>query len=215
MANLALLIFGVVFITQAVSWIGKSVLQELAFSLYARIFLSSLYSKQRTLRSQVLKEKADLAKTSSQDEFAKWAKLKRKVEKSLADLETINSQLGSAKTSFSLRFSSVLWLVTTGAQLVLVWWYRRQPVFYLPQTWTPGVVRWILSFPSAPSGSVSSGAWCTVCKRVLSTLEEIVKDLILPSGVTAPIPTAPVPATSEKTPAARIEPLEIEHDKLD
>jgi len=38
----------------------------------------------------VLQDKADLSKTSSQDEFAKWAKLKRKVDKGLADLEKLS-----------------------------------------------------------------------------------------------------------------------------
>ena len=60
----------------------------------------------------------------------------------------------------------------------------------------------MLSFPSAPkgqlarspiltydeltvSGSVSSAAWAAVCKRVLLTAEEVVKDLLIP-GPAAP-----------------------------
>ena len=39
----------------------------------------------------MLKDKAELARTSSQDEFAKWARLRRKVDKSLADLEKIST----------------------------------------------------------------------------------------------------------------------------
>ena len=35
-------------------------------------------------------DKAELAKTSSQDEFAKWAKLRRKLDKGIADLEKIS-----------------------------------------------------------------------------------------------------------------------------
>jgi len=41
-------------------------------------------------------DKAELGKTSSQDEFAKWARLRRKVDKSLADLEKISTSLHSA-----------------------------------------------------------------------------------------------------------------------
>jgi hypothetical protein len=90
MPNLALLILITVFLTQAVSWIGSSVLQSFAFSTYSRIFLSSKSKQQRVLRKQVLQDKAELARTSSQDEFAKWARLRRKVDKSLADLEKIS-----------------------------------------------------------------------------------------------------------------------------
>lgn len=91
MPNLALLILITVFLTQAVSWIGSSVLQSFAFSTYSRIFLSSKSKQQRVLRKQVLQDKAELASTSSQDEFAKWARLRRKVDKSLADLERIST----------------------------------------------------------------------------------------------------------------------------
>ena len=98
MPNLAALILITVFLTQAVSWIGSSVLQSTAFNIYSRIFLSSKSKQQRILRKQVLKDKAELARTSSQDEFAKWARLRRKVDKSLAELEKI-----SMSTSIGLR----------------------------------------------------------------------------------------------------------------
>jgi hypothetical protein len=106
MPNLAALILITVFLTQAVSWIGKSVLQSTAFNIYSRIFLSSKSKQQRILRKQVLKDKAELARTSSQDEFAKWARLRRKVDKSLADLEKISTSLeisGEARYSSTIR----------------------------------------------------------------------------------------------------------------
>lgn len=105
MPNLAALILITVFLTQAVSWIGKSVLQSTAFNIYSRIFLSSKSKQQRILRKQVLKDKAELARTSSQDEFAKWARLRRKVDKSLADLEKISTfTRHRAKLDFRVRF---------------------------------------------------------------------------------------------------------------
>lgn len=167
--NLAVLIFLVVLLTQVVAWIGKSVLQEAAFSLYSSIFLSSAYRDQKKLRKQVLEDKAELGRTSSQDEFAKWAKLKRKLDKGLADLEktselaraarfspayanTTDTTLTSSRSTFALRFSSLIWVFTTGAQLVLVWWFRKQAVFWIPDQWLPGPVAYILRFPSAPKG---------------------------------------------------------------
>lgn len=85
--NLAVLIFLVVLLTQVVAWIGKSVLQEAAFSIYSSVLLAKAQRQQTKLRKQVLEDKAELGRTSSQDEFAKWAKLKRKLDKGLADLE--------------------------------------------------------------------------------------------------------------------------------
>ncbi|KAG8703030.1 GET complex subunit get1, partial [Ceratobasidium sp. 423] len=84
------------------------------------IFLKSTVDRQRTLRADVLAAKRDLLQTSSQDQFAKWAKLRRRVDRGLAELDTINSTLASARTSFSVKFSTVLWVCTTGAQFFIV-----------------------------------------------------------------------------------------------
>jgi hypothetical protein len=177
MPNLALLILITVISTQAVSWIGKSVLQQIAFSTYSRIFLSSKSKQQRILRKQVLVDKAELSRTSSQDEFAKWARLRRKVDKSLADLEKVSTcflffllllsfltsslclcldtTLQSAQNGFTAKFSTFLWIATTGSQQFLVWWYKSKPVFWLPTGWFPSILVWVLSFPSAPLGESS------------------------------------------------------------
>lgn len=42
--------------------------------------------------------------------------------------------------------------MTTGAQFLLSWWFRKQPIFWLPEGWVPYPVAWLLSFPSAPIG---------------------------------------------------------------
>jgi hypothetical protein len=81
------------------------------------------------------------------------------VDYQIQGADTRDTTLTSAKSSFGMKFSSLIWVSTTGAQLVLVWWYRKQPIFWLPAGWAPGPVAWILSFPSAPKGEYSlSGA---------------------------------------------------------
>ncbi|KIR41790.1 protein GET1 [Cryptococcus deuterogattii 99/473] len=194
MINLTLVIFLCTLINQIVSWVGKSVLQEIAFTAYSWVFLSGTSAKQRKLRKQVLEDKAELGRTSSQDEFAKWAKLRRKLDKGLADLEKANNNLSSSRSSFSKKFNTLLWLMTTGAQFLLSWWFRKQPIFWLPEGWVPYPVAWLVSFPSAPIGSVSSGAWGAICAT--------------------PVPTAPS-CPKNAQPEAKIEPLALEHEKLD
>lgn len=103
-------IFALVFVTELISWIGKSVLLELvsihllgreahidmydvscqAFAIYTSFFGSDARNRQRLLQSSVLADKAEMGRTSSQDQFAKWAKLRRKVDKGLADLEKLS-----------------------------------------------------------------------------------------------------------------------------
>ena len=126
--------------------------------------------RQRTLKSEILSTKSELLKTSAQDQFAKWAKLRRSVDKGLADLEKlsefffacplaspashpyVDAEVASSKTTFALKFNSLLWLLTTGLQFGVGWWYRKQPVFFLPQGWL-GPLGWWLALPFAPSGT--------------------------------------------------------------
>ncbi|KAG6828200.1 GET complex subunit get1 [Arthromyces matolae] len=95
-------------------------------------------SQLRAKRKEVLNTKAELLNTSAQDQFAKWAKLRRSVDKGLAELEKLT-----------------IWLLTTGVQFIVGWWYRKTAVFYLPPGWF-GPLGWWLSFPFAPAGSLQS-----------------------------------------------------------
>lgn len=47
-------------------------------------------NRQRQLKSEILLKKAELLQTSAQDQFAKWAKLRRSVDKGLVDLEKLS-----------------------------------------------------------------------------------------------------------------------------
>jgi len=175
--SLILTIFALVLVTELISWIGKSVLLHLAWSPYQTIFNRNAVNRQRQLKSEILLKKAELLQTSAQDQFAKWAKLRRSVDKGLADLEKLNAELNASKTSFSLKFNTTLWLMTTGLQFAIGWWYSRAAVFYLPAAWF-GPLTWWLSFPFAPAGSVSCGVWQMACRRVIKIGERAVKELI-------------------------------------
>ncbi|KAK7473140.1 GET complex subunit get1 [Stygiomarasmius scandens] len=168
-------VFALVFLGEFISWIGQSVLLEGAYALYLRIFYPTLASRQKSLKSEILTTKAELLKTSAQDQFAKWAKLRRSVDKGLADLEKLNGEMASLRTSFSVKFNTAIWLGTTGMQFFVGWWYRKEPMFYLPPGWF-GPLAWILAFPFAPKGSVSVGMWQMVSRRSIKVGERIVKE---------------------------------------
>lgn len=62
--------------------------------MYLRIFYTSTAARQRKLKSEILLNKKELLQTSAQDQFAKWAKLRRSVDKGLADLEKLSKSGG-------------------------------------------------------------------------------------------------------------------------
>jgi len=175
--SLLITIFLLVFVAQLVTWVGKTVLLDICYNLYLWVTRSPLAARQRALKTEILTTKSELLKTSAQDQFAKWAKLRRSVDKGLADLEKLNAEIAASRNGFAMKFKALLWVLTTGLQFVVSMWYRKQPVFYLPEGWL-GPATWWLSLPFAPAGSVSVGVWQMACRRVIFAGERVVKDFL-------------------------------------
>jgi uncharacterized protein YlxW (UPF0749 family) len=112
MPSLILTAFLIVLVAQVVSWIGESVLCDFvrffsapcaairnpdsdtsltkAYALYLRTIKSSLVRRQSQLKTELIQTKQDLSRTSAQDQFAKWAKLRRSVDKMVSELEKLS-----------------------------------------------------------------------------------------------------------------------------
>jgi len=73
--------------------------------LYLRLptSLSKDARKQRELKREVIRLRTEMDSTSSQDEFAKWAKLRRRHDKTLEEFEAL-----SACILFSTDATSIL-----------------------------------------------------------------------------------------------------------
>lgn len=145
---------------------------------------------------------------SAQDDFARWAKLRRAHDKVFAEFQKSgtytpviiyyfpskanfclflpDSGIRSARTSFDTTVASIRWVFTNGLRFFLQFWYAKQPLFWIPQGWVPGYVEWILAFPRAPTGSISIQVWGIACASVISLVSEALVALYsLASGKTA------------------------------
>jgi hypothetical protein len=60
------------------------------YAMHQYIFHKSIVKRHRQLKEDVLSTKQELLQTSAQDHFAKWAKLRRKFDKGLEDLEKLS-----------------------------------------------------------------------------------------------------------------------------
>ncbi|KAF8315885.1 hypothetical protein DL93DRAFT_2078622 [Clavulina sp. PMI_390] len=196
--SLLVTIFLIVLLTEVIEWIGKPVLQQLCFGLYQSL-TSDLRKRQDEIKKALLNDQREMKATSSVDQFAKWAKLRRKVDKGAADLEKINAEVAAEQTSFGVKFNSAVWFLTSGLQFAIAWWYRKQAVFYLPPGWF-GPLEWWLALPFAPRGSVSCATWQMACRRTIKMFETLVRQAVLePLVLRAAMQTAaPVPNVDEK-----------------
>jgi hypothetical protein len=89
----ALIILVVVFSTHITNLIGRDRIQKGILPLYIRLFHSSDVKEQKQLKKNLYESRQQLNKTSSQDEFAKWAKLRRNVDKMVSQLEATSEEI--------------------------------------------------------------------------------------------------------------------------
>ncbi|KAK6517230.1 GET complex subunit get1 [Arthrobotrys conoides] len=149
----------------AIGWQVTSILVSLTptiWECYTRIIhtrASADAAKFRRQQIEVLRIRKEMATTSSQDEFAKWAKLRREHDRKAAELEKLSEIVAAHKTRVSQAISTTRWLLFSALGFFIQFWHRKEPVFWLPNGWVPDYVEWGLCFPQAPRGSVSVNVW--------------------------------------------------------
>ncbi|KAL2139526.1 hypothetical protein VTI28DRAFT_5062 [Corynascus sepedonium] len=180
MPSLLVVVFVIELVVQLVNTLGAATINNLIWRLYLSLPtpLSKQFAEQRKKQKEYLAVRHDLNATSSQDEFAKWAKLRRRHDKLLEELEKKKSSLDSSRTRFDRYLTVVRLISTRGVQWLLPMWYGKVPIFWLPYGWFPYYVEWFASFPRAPLGSVSIVMWQAACTSMLTLLVDTVVGII-------------------------------------
>ncbi|KAF5230411.1 hypothetical protein FANTH_13858 [Fusarium anthophilum] len=205
MASLMLSIFVVEVVVNLVNTIGAAAINNLLWAIinFLPISTAKAAGEQRKLQADYLKVRRDLNSTSSQDEFAKWAKLRRQHDKLLEQLEKTKKTNEAARSSFDKILTVLRVVVTRAPQYFLPFWYATEPMFWLPYGWFPYWAEWILSFPRAPIGSVSIASWQLACTGVIALFSDLIvgiAGLLLNAkqAKEAPVPAQEVAAEEKK-----------------
>lgn len=137
---------------------------------------------------------------SAQDNFTKWAKLRRQHDKAVQQYEKSCTYsppplllfpyvlvklatdgtfppaqaVQSSRSTFDSTLKTLRFALTTGVRLLLQFWYSKRALFWLPKGWVPFYVEWILSFPRAPMGSISIQVWGIACASVIAMCSEAI-----------------------------------------
>ncbi|KAJ4307162.1 GET complex subunit get1 [Collariella sp. IMI 366227] len=174
MPSLLLVIFAIELVVQLVNTIGATAINDLIWRCYLTLPtpLAKQFADQRQKQKEYMTVRHELKATSSQDEFAKWAKLRRQHDKLLDELEKKKSALDASRTRFDRYLTTVRITSTRGVQWLLPMWFGKAPMFWLPYGWFPYYVEWFASFPRAPLGSVSITVWQWACTGMLALLME-------------------------------------------
>jgi hypothetical protein len=93
MPSLLLVTFLLQVVTHLINTIGATTINEFLWTAYTTILPSSSESSSKiaTLKREVVRLKRELAATSAQDDFARWAKLRRQHDKAVAEYEKVGT----------------------------------------------------------------------------------------------------------------------------
>ncbi|KAF0318697.1 Protein GET1 [Colletotrichum sp. SAR11_59] len=180
MPSLLVIIFVLEVVSHLVNSIGAATINSLLWTLlnYLPVSTSKTAKQHRQLQAEFLKVRKELNATSSQDEFAKWAKLRRTHDKLLDQLEKSKQSQEGAKSKFDTYLTGFRLLVTKVPQYGLPFWYSKEPMFWLPYGWFPYYAEWLMSFPKAPMGSVSIVSWQLACNGMVTLLTELITSIL-------------------------------------
>ncbi|KAJ1944224.1 GET complex subunit get1 [Linderina macrospora] len=182
---LLLTIFVVELLSVCLEAIGYSTLAQYLWATYCTMTNNQKASERNALKESITQLRRELRTVSSVDEFAKWAKMRRRLDSLSSTFETVSSELALERTAFELYVNLALRVAIYGVRTVISLWFWRAPVFYVPRNWFyPGL--WVLALPGAPKGSVSVAVWAVVCNRVCKQAGRIVNRVWRPIAVEAP-----------------------------
>ncbi|WYZ36754.1 hypothetical protein EsH8_II_000260 [Colletotrichum jinshuiense] len=180
MPSLLVIIFVLEVVSHLVNTIGAAAINNLLWTLlnYLPISTSQAAKQHRHLQAEFLKTRKELNATSSQDEFAKWAKLRRTHDKQLEQLEKSKQNQEASRSKFDTYLTGFRWIFTKVPQYGLPFWFSKEPMFWLPYGWFPYYAEWILSFPKAPIGSVSIASWQLACSGMVTLVTELIVSVV-------------------------------------
>ncbi|KAK6462630.1 coiled-coil membrane protein [Scheffersomyces coipomensis] len=159
---------------QVINQVGKSTIQELVWSLYmaigSKLNLTNSFKEYSTKQIEIVDLNKQKRLISAQDQYAKWTKLNRQVDKLTAELTQLKETISKDKSSVNSFVSLSIMLITTAPLWFFRLWFRKSILFYLPPQYLPYALEWVFSIPFFPLGSVGLTVWTFAVKQVISSI---------------------------------------------
>jgi hypothetical protein len=125
--------------------------------------------KEKELAKTALELKNDMKKLSMVDEFAKYAKIQRRLNQINLDLEATVGARQSLQSQVKRILTISGHVLLALATAVTVYKYRSVPVFIVPDTWF-FPLNYILAYPTGIPGSISVVTWIFLLRNLTPIL---------------------------------------------
>nr|XP_011959198.3 guided entry of tail-anchored proteins factor 1 isoform X2 [Ovis aries] len=139
---------------------GCNVLRILlpSFSFFMSRVLQKDAEQESQMRAEIQGMKQELSTVNMMDEFARYARLERK----------INKMTDKLKTHVKARTAQLAKIKWVAALMVsLIWKYYSVPVAVVPSKWITPLDR-LVAFPTRVAGGVGITCWILVCNKVVA-----------------------------------------------
>ncbi|XP_050394193.1 guided entry of tail-anchored proteins factor 1 [Patella vulgata] len=128
--------------------------------------LFKLSDSELDLRAQVKDLKCEQASISMADEFARYMKLQRKIDKCLQEIKSEGDPRQQNVAYVKLGVKIAIYVLHGITMLTLVLMYRSTPLLMMPPEWfTP--FNKIVAMPTGEPGGIGIGCWIVVCNTVV------------------------------------------------
>ncbi|KAK9520656.1 hypothetical protein VZT92_020527 [Zoarces viviparus] len=153
--------------------LGSVFLCNLMKSLLPTIssFLTKMVQKdaeqESEMRAEVQQMKKEQASISMMDEFARYARLERKINKMTDKLKTHVKSRTAQQAKMKWVVNIVFYILQAALMVSMIWKYYSDPVTVVPSKWIAPVDR-LVAFPTGVAGGVGITCWLVVCNKVVS-----------------------------------------------
>ncbi|KAL2096560.1 hypothetical protein ACEWY4_008708 [Coilia grayii] len=155
------LVLGSVFLCNLV----KTLLPSLS-SFLSRV-LQKDAEQEMEMRTQIQDMKKELSTISMMDEFARYARLERKINKMTNMLKTHVKSRTAHQAKMKWIVNIVFYILQAALMISLIWKYYADPVTVVPSKWIAPLER-LVAFPSGVAGGVGITCWLVVCNKVVA-----------------------------------------------
>jgi len=166
--------------TFGVSWSGLLLAPFFHFLLLLLPYVTN-YVKEYQLRKNMASTSSKKAQLSSlkkeqslismTDEFAKHAKLQRRINVIQDELAQLTHEATTKAVVFKTRFQTVARGLVFLCLISTITYHRSMPLFLLPPTWF-GPLNWFISFPTGIPGAVGFTFWLVTCRRIMNSIHD-------------------------------------------
>ncbi|KAI5953862.1 GET1 [Candida margitis] len=190
--------FTLLILQKLITLVGKATIQSIVWNIYTS---SPLLAQSQSIKEYAAKQHEIRTLTheqrsiSAQDEYAKWTKLNRKLDKLKLELQGLNESISAEKAKVNSLTNSLIWISTVLPIWIMRFLFRKTNLFYIRVGILPYYIEWWLALPFFKTGTIGLTCWMFAVNYVLS---DLVFSFSFPFQTKVAKPEKPVAAEQEK-----------------